>query len=94
MLFDRNILDAISSKSDPQTLGYTFKQMNECTLYKQEKTKFLSICDEWHRVLEPQRLMDIEKRAQLRKWIMERQYANTDDSVVSLVIEKCSIPKK
>ena len=94
MVFDQNILDAISSTSDPQTLGDSFEQMNKGTLYGQEKTKFLSVCDEWYKVLEPQGLMDVEKREMLRKWIIERQYANTEDSVVSFVIAVCSIAKK
>ena len=62
--------------------------------YEQERSKFLSICDEWYRVLEPQGLMNIEQSELLREWISTRQYANTEDPIVSLVIEKCSEPKK
>ena len=62
--------------------------------YEQEKSEFLSICDEWYRVLEPRGLMNIEQRELLREWISTRQYANTEDPIVSLVIEKCSEPKK
>ena len=38
--------------------------------------------------------MNIEQRELLREWISTRQYANTEDPIVSLVIEKCSEPKK
>ena len=57
--------------------------------YEQEKSKFMSICDEWYGVLEPQGLMNINQRDLLREWISTRQYANIEDPVVSLVIEKC-----
>ena len=79
---------------DAQTLRYTFEQMWKVESYEQERYEFLSICDEWYRVLEPRGLMNIEQRELLREWISTRQYANTEDSVVSLVIEKCSKPKK
>ena len=62
--------------------------------YEQERSKFLSTCDEWYRVLEPRGLMNIEQRELLREWISTRQYANTEDPIVSLVIEKCSEPKR
>ena len=85
---------AISSTSDPQSLGDIFEQKNKCALYTAERNKFLSICDEWYRVLEPRGLMNTEQEEMLRKWITERQYANIEDSVVSMVIDKCSYPKK
>ena len=93
MVFDRNILDAISS-SDHRTLGDTFEQMNKCPLYTQERTTFLSVCDEWYKVLEPQGLMTNRERNLLQNWIIKRQYANIEDSIVSLMIDKCSTPKK
>ena len=92
MVFGQNILDAISSTSNPQTLEGTFERMNKWALYTREKTKFLSVCDEWYRVLEPHGLMDVEQRELLGRWITERQYANNEDLVVSHMIEKCSIP--
>ena len=86
-LFCQNILDAISSTSDPQTLADTFEQTNKWVSYKEEISKFLSVCDEWYKVLEPQGLMNVEQREMLRKWIIERQYANIEDSVVSFLID-------
>ena len=94
MLFDRNITDAISSSSDPQTHLVTFEQRNYSALYTKERTTFLSICDEWYKVLEPHGLMHVDQKKLLQKWIDERQYANIKDSVVSLMIEKCSVAKK
>ena len=94
MLFDRNILDAISSISDHQTLGDNFEQMNKCPLYIQERTTFLSVCNEWCKALEPQGLMTNGENKLLKNWIIERKYANIKDSIVSLMIEKCSTPKK
>ena len=78
--------------SDANTLRNTFDQLFKEESY--ERYKFLSICDEWRRVLEPRGLMNIEQRELLREWILTKQYANTEDSIVSLVIEKCSEPKK
>ena len=82
--------------SDDQTLRDTFDRILkiESYRYEQEISKFVSICDEWYRVLEPQGLMNIEQRELLREWISTRQYANTEDLIVSLVIEQCSEPKK
>ena len=34
-------------------------------------------------------LMNIEQRELLREWISTREYANTEDPIVSLMIEKC-----
>ena len=89
MFLGRNIRDAISSTPDPRTLGDTFERMNKCASYTDEKTKFLSVCDKWYKVLEPQGLMDVEHRELLRKRIKEQQYADPEDSVVSMMIEKC-----
>ena len=75
--------------SDAQTLRETFEQMLKLESYEQERSKFLSICDEWYRVLEPRGLMNIEQRELLREWISNRQYANIEDPDVALVIEKC-----
>ena len=80
--------------SDSQTLRDTFKLLLKMELYKSERSKFLSICEEWYRALEPRGLMNIEQRELLREWISTRQYANTEDPVVSLVLEECSKPKK
>ena len=81
--------------SNAQTLiDISCDRMLKAESYKQEKSKFVSICYEWHKVLEPQGLMNIEQRELLREWISTRQYANTEDPIVSLVIEKCSEPKK
>ena len=82
------------SISDVHILGETFNRMLKLELYEQERCKFLSICDEWYKVLEPQGLMNIEQRELLREWISTRQYANTEDPVVSLIIRKCSMAKK
>ena len=79
---------------DAQTLRGHFDELLKIKSYKQETSKFVSICDEWYRVLEPQGLMNIEQRELLREWISTRQYANTEDPVVSLVIQKCSEPKQ
>ena len=76
-----------------QTLRDTFDQMLKVESYKQERLNFMSICDEWYRVLEPRGLMNIEQRELLREWISTRQYANTEDPIVSLVIEKCLISR-
>ena len=53
MVFDRNIVDASSSISNLQTLGDNFEHLNKCPLYTQERTTFLSVCNEWYKVLEP-----------------------------------------
>ena len=87
--FCRDIRHSYQLLSDPQILGDTIDRM-----LKIERSKFLSICDEWYRVLEPQNLMNIEQNELLRKWITDRQYANTEDPIVSLVILKCLIPRK
>ena len=76
--------------SDGQTVRDTFEQMLKMESNEQERSKFLSICDEWYRVLEPQELMNIEQRELLREWISTRQYANTEDPIVSEVLEKLS----
>ena len=76
--------------SDPQTLRDTFEQILSNDSNEPERSKFLLICDEWYRVLGPQRLMNIEL---LREWISTRQYANTEDPVVSMVVTKCSVSK-
>ena len=87
----RDMIYIVPPISDAQTLKYsTFERLMEIESYKQERYKFLSICDEWYRVLEPQGLMNFEQRELLREWISTRQYVNTEDPVVSLVIQKCS----
>ena len=80
--------------SDAQTLIDTFEKLLRIESYEQERSEFLSICDEWYRVLKPRGLMNIEQRELLREWISTRQYANTEDPIVSLLIEKCSERKK
>ena len=92
--FCRDMININPPISDAQTLRGTFDQMLKMESYEQERSKFLSICDEWYRVLEPRGLMNIEQRELLREWISTRQYANTEDPVVSLLIEKCSERKK
>ena len=93
ILFCRKKINSrIPPTSDIQNIKDTFEQMLEIVSY--ERSKFLSICDEWYRVLEPQGLMNIEQRELLREWISTRQYANTEDPIVSLVITECSKPKK
>ena len=87
-------MDTISSSSYLQTPGITFERMNKYALYTGERHKFLSICDEWYKVLEHGGLMTSGQEDLLRQWIIERQYANIKDSVVSMVIVKCSIAKK
>ena len=82
------------SISDAQTLGDIFDQMLKTESYEQERSKFLLVCNEWYRVLEPRGLMNIEQKELLREWISTRQYANTKDPDVSLLIEKCSKLKK
>ena len=86
--FGRDKININLPISDVQTLRDTFERMLEMESYE-EISKFQSICDEWCRVLEPQGLMNIEQRELLRKWISTRQYANTEDPIVSDVIEKC-----
>ena len=71
-----------------------FDRMLRIESHEQEKSKFLSICDEWYTVLEPHELMNIEQRYLLMEWISTRQYANTKDPIVSIVIEKCSEARK
>ena len=39
--------------ANAQTLRDTFDQMLKIESYKQERSKFVSICYEWHEVLEP-----------------------------------------
>ena len=80
--------------SDVQPLRYTFDQMLKTESYEQEIYEFLWICDELYKVLEPHGLMNIEQRELLREWISTRQYANTEDPDVALMIKKCSEPKK
>ena len=92
--FGRNMMNINRPISDVQTLRDTFDRMLKIESYEQERFKYLSITDEWYRVLEPRRLMNIEQRELLREWISTRQYANTEDPIVSLVIEKCLEPKK
>ena len=79
--------------SDALTLRGTFDKMLKIQPYGQEKSKFMSICDEWYRILEPQGLMNIEEKKMLREWIANRRYANTEDPGVSLVITKCLTSK-
>ena len=79
--------------SDVQTIGDTIETNVKMESYEEEISKFQSICDEWYRVLKPQGMMNIQREL-LREWISTRQYANTEDLVVSFVIEKCSEPKK
>ena len=94
VLFGRNIRDAISSTSDHQVLKDTLERMNKWDLYRGDRAKYLTMCDKWHEVLEPHGLMNIEQKELLMKWIIERQYANIEDSVVSLMIEKCLVARK
>ena len=89
----RAIMNDSPPNSAVQTLRDTFEQMLKMESYVHERSKFLSICDEWYKVLEPQRLMNIEQREMLRKWINDRHYANAEDSVVSNMIQNCSMPK-
>ena len=88
--FYRDNMNRILQISDAQTLRDTLERMLKMESYEQERSKFLSICDEWHIFLEPRGLMNIEQRELLREWISTRQYADTEDPVVSLVIQKCS----
>ena len=76
--------------SNAQTLTNTFERILIIESYGQVRSKFLSICDEWYRVLEPRGLMNFEQRELQREWISTRQYANTEDPVVLLVINECS----
>ena len=76
--------------SDAQTVRDTFKQMLKVESYEQERSLFLSICEEWYRVLEPRGLMNKEQRELLREWISTRKYANTEDPIVSQVLGKLS----
>ena len=92
--FCRDKINSNRPISDVQTLRDTFEQILKVESLEQERSKFLSICNIWYKVLEPRGLMNIEQRELLRKWISTRQYANTEDPIVSLVIEKCSEPKK
>ena len=92
--FCQEQIGSIRPISNAQTLRDTSEYMLNMESYEQERSTFLSICDEWCRVLEPRGLMNIEQRELLREWISTRQYANTEDPIVSLVIEKCSEPKK
>ena len=92
--FCRDNIDTDLLVSEAQILRDTFEHMLKKESYDQEKSKFLSISDEWYRVLEPRGLMNIEQRELLREWISTRQYANTEDPVVSLVIEECSMSTK
>ena len=77
-----------------QTLTDTFDQMLKMESYEHEKSKFLAICDEWYRVLEPRGLMNIQQRDLLREWISTRQYANTKDPFVSFLIENVQNGRK
>ena len=54
----KKINSRIPSIPDIQNIKDTFKQMLETVSY--ERSKFLLICDEWYRVLEPQGLMNID----------------------------------
>ena len=87
--FCREKMNSNQSISDVQTLGDTFDQLLKIESYEQKRSEFLSICDEWYRLLEPRGLMSIEQKELLKEWISTRQYANTDDPIVSLVIDKC-----
>ena len=73
-----------------QTIRDTFEQMLKMESYEQEKSKFLLTSVEWFKILEPQGLMNFEQRELLMEWIADKQYANTEDSVVSMVIERTS----
>ena len=92
--FGRDMINSNLPISDAWTLRNTLDQMFEKKSYEQEQFKFMSISDEWYRVLEPRGLMNIEQKELLREWISTRQYENTEDPIVSLVIEKYSEPKK
>ena len=80
--------------SDDQTIKKAFEELSNIESYEEEKLKFLSICDEWYKVLEPEQLMNHVHKELLRRWITNRQYANTEDPVVSQVIKECSMPRK
>ena len=92
--FCRDAVNINLQISDSQTLEDIFEKMFELKSCKPVRSKFLSICDEWYEVLEPRGLMYIEQRKLLGEWISTRQYANTEDPVVSLVIAKCATPKR
>ena len=92
--FCRNNTKINQPISDSQTLRDTFNQKLNMESYEQEMSKFLTICDEWYRFLEPRGLMNVEQRELLREWISARQYANAEDPTVSLLIEKCLISKR
>ena len=94
MPFCRETIRSNLPISDARTLRDTFEYMLNMESYEQERSKFLSICDEWYRVHESRELMNIEQRELLREWISTRQYANTEDPIVSLVIGKCTEPKR
>ena len=90
----RDIMNINPTISDAKTIRRIFGQMLKMESYKQERSKFLSICDEWYTVLEPRGMMNVEQKNLLREWISTRQYANPDDPIVSLVLSKCSVAKK
>ena len=92
MPFCRRIMNESPSNSEVHTLRDTFEQIYGIESNKQEKSKFLSICDEWYRVLEPHGMMNIQREL-LREWINGRQYADAEDSVVSNMIKHCSMSK-
>ena len=94
ILFCREIMKDNFPISDFQTLRAILEQMLTIESNEREASTFLSICDEWYRVLEPQGLMSTEDRELLREWITNRQYANTEDTVVSLVVTTCSMREK
>ena len=80
--------------SDAQILRETFDRFLSVEPYDHERFKFMSICDEWYKVLEPEGLMKSEQRELLREWISNRQYANVEDPNVSLVVTQCLVRKQ
>ena len=102
MPFCREIINDNRPISDDQTIKNMFDVMLQIESYEEEESKFLSILDTWHELLEPEDCWDTIrikigmndlKEELLRKWITDKGYTNIEDSVVSMVIRKCVMPQ-
>ena len=69
--FGRNGMSGNLLIADAPTIRNTFEQMLMMESFQKERSKFLSICDEWFKVLEPRGLMNIEQRELLGEWISD-----------------------
>ena len=101
--FCRGIINGNRPISNDQTIRDMFDGMPKKESYEEEKSKFLSILDKWHELLEREYILGTIRHAKrmnfwekelLKNWITDRGYSDIEDSVVSMVIRICVMPHK